>query len=501
MIRASLITAATTAALSLALAAQTTRPVPRIWDDAALSEWSTPVATLNIRPAHITQAEYYAVPADNLRTYPVYHPDAEPPGYWEELQRKKPEPLVDASTIRSRDDWIAAGERAFREADSFWSRTNDPAAIAEARDPRSFSNVLKLPDGSAHGPRWVVTSRGVMLSWLACANCHLSTDRDGTLVIAGPRGPRPPGSPGLNPRVPGAQGSRPVLQRYFVGDSMATIVSRMFATPWAPDDRLQVSENAAAGELRLLGNGDPGVFNRPHGSPFYATKIPDLQNLRYSRYMDATATHRLRGAEDVARYAAFITGADPMEFGSHEVLSDEQRILRFRYADEVLFSIGMYLLSLEPPRNPDLAPHDVLARGERVFRREGCAACHTPPNYTNGKLTRAEGWRPPADHPNRDDILPLSVGTDSGLALRTRKGTGLYKIPSLRGVWYRPRLLHDGSLASLEEMFDPARLRSDYVSKGWNPPGTKTRPIQGHHFGLTVEPADKAALLAFLRSL
>jgi hypothetical protein len=248
-------------------------------------------------------------------------------------------------------------------------------------------------------------------------------------------------------------------------------------------------------------NGDPGVFNRPHGSPFYATKVPDLQNLHYSRYLDATGTHRLRGPEDVARYAAFITGADPMEFGSYRILSDEQRTLRFRYADEVLFSIGMYLMSLESPQNPDVAPSDLRARGERVFRREGCATCHMPPNYTNGKLTRAEGWQPPSDHPNRDDILPLSVGTDPGLALRTRKGTGLYKIPSLRGVWYRPRLLHDGSLASLEEMFDSARLRSDYVSKGWNPPGTKTRSVQGHRFGLTLGAGDKAALLAFLRSL
>jgi hypothetical protein len=500
MIRATFLAAVLTTALSLVVFAQTVT-TPRIWSDAALADWATPVATINIRPAHIAEAEYYAVPADNLRTYPVYHPDAEPPGYWEELQKKKPAPLVDVSTIRAREDWIAAGERAFREADSFWSRTSDPAVIAQARDPRSFENVVKLPDGSAHGPRWVVTDQGVMLSYIACANCHLANRRDGTLGIAGPRGPRPPGSPLLNPRVPGAQGSLPVLQRYFVGDSRATIVSRMFTVPWAPDDRLERIQNAGPEELRLLAGGDPGVFNRPHGSPFYTTKIPDLQNLKYSHYMDATATHRLRSPEDVARYAAFITGADPMEFGSYHMLSDEQRKLRFRYADEVLYAIGMYLMSLEPPGNPDRAPADMLARGEPVFQREGCVNCHTPPDYTNGKLTLAEGWQPPPNHPNRDDILPLSVGTDSGLALRTRKGTGFYKIPSLRGVWYRPRLLHDGSLASLEEMFDRARLSPDFRSKGWNPPGTTTHAIKGHTFGLALETEDKAALLAFLRSL
>ena len=39
--------------------------VPRIWDDAALAEWTTPVAGLNVRPAHYSAAEYYAAPAVN----------------------------------------------------------------------------------------------------------------------------------------------------------------------------------------------------------------------------------------------------------------------------------------------------------------------------------------------------------------------------------------------------------------------------------------------------
>jgi hypothetical protein len=41
-----------------------------------------------------------------------------------------------------------------------------------------------------------------------------------------------------------------------------------------------------------------------------------------------------------------------------------------------------------------------------------------------------------------------------------------------------PRPLeHSGSIASLEEWFDPSRLRSDYLAKGWNPPDTKARAI------------------------
>jgi hypothetical protein len=231
------------------------------------------------------------------------------------------------------------------------------------------------------------------------------------------------------------------------------------------------------------------------------TKILDLQSLRYNRYLNVTASHRLRGPEDVARYAALITGTDRMDFGPHHMLTDEQRKVRFRYADEVLYAIGMYLMSLEPPKNPNPTPREMLTRGEGIFRREDCAACHVPPAYTSGKLTPAQGWNPPSNHPNRKDILDVSVGTDPGTALKTRKGTGLYKIPTLRGVWYRPLFLHDGSLTSLEELFDPARLNADYEPKGWNPPGVTKRAVPGHTFGLSLKPDEKAALLAFLRSL
>ena len=86
-----------------------------------------------------------------------------------------------------------------------------------------------------------------------------------------------------------------------------------------------------------------------------------------------------------------------------------------------------------------------------------------------------------------------------GAALKTRKGTGLYKIPSLRGVGSRRLLLHDGSLTSLEELFDPARLNPDYEPKGWNPPGVNKHHA-GTSLGLSLSAEEKAALLAFLRS-
>jgi hypothetical protein len=85
--------------------------------------------------------------------------------------------------------------------------------------------------------------------------------------------------------------------------------------------------------------------------------------------------------------------------------------------------------------------------------------------------------------------------------MKTRKGTGYYKVPSLKGVWYRGHYLHDGSVTTLEEMFNPARLLSDFVPTGFIPFGQKTRAVSGHEFGLKLPRDDKAALLAFLRSL
>jgi hypothetical protein len=59
-----------------------------------------------------------------------------------------------------------------------------------------------------------------------------------------------------------------------------------------------------------------------------------------------------------------------MEFGPYKILTSDQRHMSFRYADEVLYALGMYLMSLEPPKNPDVTPPALFARGREIFRRE-----------------------------------------------------------------------------------------------------------------------------------
>ena len=112
--------------------------IPKAWDEAALADWATPVAGLNMRPTHIPGKEYYSLPLDNLRTYPVYFPGREPQGYWEMLQHGGPQPLIEPEKLQSEADWMAAGRRVFDELDSFQLRTFDPKMVAQVRS-REFA--------------------------------------------------------------------------------------------------------------------------------------------------------------------------------------------------------------------------------------------------------------------------------------------------------------------------------------------------------------------------
>jgi hypothetical protein len=60
---------------------------------------------------------------------------------------------------------------------------------------------------------------------------------------------------------------------------------------------------------------------------------------------------------------------------------------------------------------------------------------------------------------------------------------------------------HNGSVASLEDFFDPKRLSDDYVPTGFKGRGVKTRAVKGHEFGLKLIVEDKKALIAFLKTL
>jgi hypothetical protein len=150
-------------------------PAPKASDEAALATWATPVAGLNVRPAYFSSSEYCRAPIDNLRTYPVYHPNREPAGYWAALRKKRPEPLMELDKRRTKAEWIAAGKRVWEELDVPIFRLFDAESIALARSRDHFkdSKPYVQADGTIFGYCWVVTSEGIARTLSECSACHV----------------------------------------------------------------------------------------------------------------------------------------------------------------------------------------------------------------------------------------------------------------------------------------------------------------------------------------
>ena len=474
--------------------------VPKIWDSKELATWATPVAGVNATPNFYSEEEYYAAPVDNLRTYPVYHPDFEPKGYRESLVKQGPQPMIEPAKLKTERDWTEAGRRVFEGLDFPVSRTDDPRIFKYLGDREAIkidkADVTK--DGVILGMRYVVDKDGKLKVGLAdCAGCHSRLMADRSVLLGAATGNF--SQQGIGVLVEGF--GRDLEARKI---TINEIEYASYAAPWVKDDVHARFKTMKPDEIfEVDGFPTSGTFARFNGSPYYMTKIPDLNGMKDRRYIDHTGTHVNRGPEDIARYAVLVSTTDDGSIGPHKFLNDQQRKLTHRFSDEALYAIGKFVYSLEAPASPNKAD-DVARRGQEVFKSEGCSMCHTPPLYTNNMLIPADGFTPPKDDPRTAGLhvmRGMRVGTDPSLALKTRKGTGYYKVPSLRGLWYRGLVEHSGSIASLEDWFDRKRLSADYVPSGWKGPGVKTRAVKGHEFGLDLSSEDKRALIAFLRTL
>jgi cytochrome c peroxidase len=111
--------------------------------------------------------------------------------------------------------------------------------------------------------------------------------------------------------------------------------------------------------------------------------------------------------------------------------------------------------------------------GLAVFRGRGnCSTCHPGPNFTDDQLhNTGVAWR------------------DGALADRGG-GQGRFKTPTLREVSRTAPYMHDGSLATLEDVIE-------FYSEGGRPNPNLDAEIRPRNFTA----AEKRALLAFLQSL
>ena len=483
-------------------AAQPFSPViPRTWDPEALRDLELPLAGSNKSPVHITPEYYYAQKVRPIyASYPVYHPDREPPGYFESLKTKDPVVLWDdrktTPKLETEADWVAAGELVF-DAPSAYSE------MTPARRERQSNAFRTLPyrttsDGVIPIHRYVIREKGkVEIGIRSCAECHTRVMDDGGIIK-------------------GAQGNPP-FDKAFANTVRAITEARarsfqrtLFGAPWHDQPVISQLESMSRDEIAAQHDAiPPGVLARHGSGGFTPAQIPDLIGSAERRYFDHTGLQRNRGLGDLMRYAALNQGADLLSDysgfipGADSTGNRPDPATETRYGEDQLYALALYIKNLRPPSNPN--PFNELARrGQAIFEEQDCARCHDPAQgYTNHKLAVAPGFVVPPDHPARADImLNREVGTDPTLATKTRRGTGLYKVPSLLGVWYRGFFEHNGSCATLEDWFDPHRLEDSYVPTGWKgPAGTKIRAVKGHEFGLDLGEADRKALIAFLRTL
>ncbi len=187
--------------------------------------------------------------------------------------------------------------------------------------------------------------------------------------------------------------------------------------------------------------------------------IPDLWGLRHQRWLTQAGTIRHETPVALA-----IRTETQLLHANHE---------RVRPPRALAFALAVFLYSLAPP--PRVARPS--PRGRALFD-EHCADCHDNP---------ARGG---------DPVRASRVGTDPALALGHARGTGRYRPPALLDVVHAGPFLHDGTVASLDDLLSRDRLAPTFT-RGARGPGA----IPGHTFGAELPDGDRAELRRYLEAL
>jgi len=190
--------------------------------------------------------------------------------------------------------------------------------------------------------------------------------------------------------------------------------------------------------------------------------IPDLWGLRAQTWLTQAGT--IRHASPLA-----------LAIRQETQLTDSNHAL-VRPPRALAWALAMYVYALAPPASAQV-PSPLATRGSAVFA-DHCGGCHSNAAY---------GGRA---------IAATAIGTNPALATGRGRGTGRYRVPPLVRVRDGAPYLHDGSVASLEELLSAERLDPGYA-KGRLGQG----PIPGHRAGTDLAEADRTALIAFLATL
>ncbi len=192
-----------------------------------------------------------------------------------------------------------------------------------------------------------------------------------------------------------------------------------------------------------------------------------------------------------------------------------------------LARIEEWLLQVQPPAYPYDVDKALAGEGRAVYDQQ-CAQCHAPGGTRTGTVVpveevgtdrhRLDMWTPaaPVAYNNYTNGYPYDF---TGF----RKTNGYVAVP-LDGVWLRAPYLHNGSVPSLQELFEPVSGRRSTFYRGYNVydpvrvgfvsegdsvkhagmlydtslPGNSNA---GHLYGVELTAAQKKALIEYLKTL
>ncbi len=232
-------------------------------------------------------------------------------------------------------------------------------------------------------------------------------------------------------------------------------LGRMFVDSSAID-----LDASRARNLLLWGPGRMDVTTTRGDEPM---RIPDLRPIQFLSHLHHDATVAVRDVNTLAiRIETLII-----------VSSNETS----RPPREVALGLANYLWALGDVLPMREAATDSELRGRSIFN-DRCASCHAPPSFSGRPVSLGK------------------IGTESTVGRSRDRGTGFYRVPSLRGVATRGALLHDGTLSTIEALFDPARRKPDYTNARHG-----AREVQGHVYGLDLSEPARSDLVSYLRTL
>ena len=386
---------------------------------------------------------------------------------------------------------------------------------------------------------------GIDRVFLNCAACHVNTVRD-----------TPEGNPRLVVGMPANSLDLLAFERFFFDCATDARFSPEFVVPaiQAMDADLDIIDRYLVYPLAVLLMRDqllmlrqrfafvegqpewgPGrvdtfnsakvIFNFPldkaaPGELIGASDFPSIWNQRSRQGMQLHWDGNTTRVEERNRSAAFGTGATPPTL-------DRPGIKRMED----------WLLDAKPPAWPFGPVDAALARSGATIYRRYCADCHGASGHDfSGKHV---GTVVPIDEIGTDRHRLDSYTRDLALNQATlyagygderfshfRKTKGYANMP-LDGLWLRAPYLHNGSVPTLTDLLEPSSNRPDRFYRGYDlydplkvgfvsdvpaqgdkrfflfdtrVPGNSNRGHEGVAYGTALSPADKTALLEYLKT-